>query len=279
MLHKLYVLLFFLICTPFFIQAQNRGQTRFLTKDDIIFKREFNMGIKAHTNGFGLSAHFVKIHDIYKKTVYEIGITDIKHPKEFRQQSLFASGRTTARGFVYGKRNNFYTLNASVGKIRIIADKGRKSGVQVSYYYGGGASLGIVKPYILQLIYGISEAGEYLYEPVRYTEENANFFLNQALIYGAAGPTYGWAFVKPAPGIQAKVSVMFDWANYNEFVKAIEIGAMANAYAFLEKRYKAVDGQIVEDGLKLGRIPILVGDNNSFVFANFYVRMLFGKRW
>ncbi|MGB1206829.1 MAG: hypothetical protein ACPG5B_14365 [Chitinophagales bacterium] len=261
------------------MQAQNRGQTRFLTEDDVVFKREFSMGFQAHTAGFGLSAHFVKIQDIYKKTVYEIGIMDIKHPKEFRQQSLFASGRATTRGFVYGKRNNFYTFNASVGKIKIIADKGRKSGVQISYYYGGGVSLGLLKPYFLEIIDGFSDNGEYLLKSVRYTEESANTFLNEGLIYGASGPTYGWSFVKPAPGIQAKVSVLFDWANYNEFVKAIEIGAMANAYAFLEKKYKTVDNQIVEDGLELGRIPILVGDNNSFVFANLYVRMLFGKRW
>ena len=77
MLNKLYLLLFFLICYPLFMQAQNRGQTRFLTEDDVIFKREFNIGLKAHTNGFGLSAHFVKIHNIYKKTVYEIQIMDI----------------------------------------------------------------------------------------------------------------------------------------------------------------------------------------------------------
>jgi len=256
----------FLLLSPVFLAAQNST----LTYDDIVFKREFSMGIQAHTNGLGINAHFVKIHSIFKKTIYEIELMDIKHPKEYRNQSIFSSSRNSASGYVYAKQNNFYNLNFTIGKMRMLAEKGRKSGVDIGLYYGAGLSIGLAKPYYLELIYGNGNNGNtFTTRDVKYQEGleplgNANVFLNKNRIYGASGFSFGLNEMKIYPGAKAKVALMFDWANYNEFVKAIEVGAMANAY--------------------FSRVPILVAleddvDYNKFLFVNLYVKFMFGKRW
>ncbi len=279
LLYKHFLYISLLALFPILSNAQvAKPSTEELTADDILYRKEFTMAFKLHTHGMGLSANFVKIKNIYKKKVLEIELLELKHPKEFRQQSLFASGRDAAKGFVYGKRNNFYNLNVSWGTMRTISEKARRSGVHVSYYYAGGPSLGLVKPYYLELIHGTNEYGELVRTNEKYSIENEALFLNEDWIYGSSGPTFGWNDLKLAPGLQAKLAVNFDWASYKEFVKAIEVGAMVNAYVFIEKKFKLDNDEAVFDGYKMARIPILVGDNNSFFFTNLYIRFLLGKR-
>ncbi len=230
-----------------------------LTYDDVVYKREFNIGIKAHTNGFGLAAHWVKIHSIFKKTVYEFELMDLRHPREVRQQSIHASGRTTSRGYVFGKENSFYNLNVSIGRMKSLAEKARKSGVGVHMYYGVGVSLGILKPYHLDLIYDYVPGSVLDVRSESFNEENGSLFTNERYIYGASGFTYGLNKVRIKPGGQAKFAFVFDWASYNEFVKALEVGVMLNVYT--------------------GRVPIMLTEDNQFIFPNLYIKLMLGKRW
>lgn len=230
-----------------------------LSYDDVVYKREFNIGLKAHTNGFGVAAHWVKIHSIFKKTVYEFELMDLRHPREVRQQSIHSSGRTTSRGYVFGKRNSLFNLNVSIGRMRSLAEKARKSGVGVHFYYGAGVSLGIVKPYYLDLIYDFVPGAVLDVRSESFNEENASLFTNDRYIYGASGFTYGLNRIKIKPGGQIKAAFVFDWASYNEFVKALEVGAMLNVYT--------------------GRVPIMLTEDNQFLFPNLYVKLMLGKRW
>lgn len=239
------------------LYAQNSIED--LTTDDVVFYKEKSIGLKLHTNGFGFNYNRAKIHNIYKKSFYEIEFLNIKHPKERRQQSLYNSGRNSARGYIFGKQNSFYNLNFSWGKMRSIARKGSKRNgvVDISWYYSGGPSLGIAKPYYLEIVKGFSQ-GYLITSDEKYSSENASQFLDNTRIYGASGILFGWKDAKFYPGIQAKIGTNFDWASYNEFVKAIEVGVMANAY--------------------LKRVPIMVVDDNHLFFANIYIQLRLGRR-
>lgn len=242
-----------------------------LTSDDVVFKREFSIGLKAHTHGFGASANFVRIENIFKKKTIEVEISNIKHPKERRQHSPFASGRNSARGYIYGKENSFYQLSVNFGTSKTITNKGQRNGVQVAWFYSYGPSLGITKPYYLELIYDVTETGQFVTRNERYSADNASWFLNQGLIYGSSGITYGWNQINLFPGLQVKGGFNFDWANFYEMVKAIEVGFMVNVHAGLVKND--------EGNLKVSRVPILINDKNSFLFTNLYLRLNLGKRW
>ena len=189
-------------------------------------------------------------------------------PQRVSESKAFLLLLATLLGAMYmPKKNNFYNLNLMFGKMRMLADKGRKSGVDIGLYYGGGLSLGFAKPYYLELIYGNGinfTTRDERYQDGLEPDGNANIFLNPQRIYGASGFSFGLNEMKIYPGAKAKVALVFDWANYNEFVKALEVGAMANVYA--------------------SRVPILVAlddeiDYNKFLFMNLYVKFMFGKRW
>ena len=251
--------------------------------EEVVFRKEFTVGVEAHTRGFGLSARFSKFKGMFKKRVIDIEIMNLKHAKEKRQQSLYSTGRNSARGFVFGKENAFYVINATFGQSRLIAEKGRKKGVEIAFFYGAGPSLGITKPYYLELIYGTT-GQDLITKHETYNSENAPLFLNPNFIFGSSGFTYGLNEIRPHPGIQAKVAINFDWANYSEFVKALEVGAMANAYLSFEKQTTTGSNGEPSEKLKITRVPILVTpegteNQNHFLFVNFYLKVMLGKRW
>lgn len=250
-------------------KAQDRSINDPLTAEDRIYEREFALGGMLHTGGFGIAAQWVKIKNIYTKTVREISIMDMHHSKEDRQQSGLAKGRNAAKSYLYGKQNSLYVLDASVGKVRMIAEKARRSGVSLGVYYGGGISLGLVKPYYLEIIKP-SDTGLYTTEAIRYTPETDSLFLDQQRIYGAAGFSYGWKELQFHPGINLKAGLNFDWASYQEFVKAVEMGV--SVHGFLPEIGGLFKGEF-------SGISLMINEDNSYFYANLYLRLLFGKRW
>ena len=78
-------------------------------------------------------------------------------------------------------------------------------------------------------------------------------------IYGASGFSIGFNEIKFAPGIFAKSGFNFDWATYDDFVKAMEVGLGTEIY--------------------LKEIPILISENNKPYFVYLYLSLQFGKKW
>lgn len=230
-----------------------------LTSDDIIFEKKFYAGAIVHTSGFGVSFNYGLIHGLYKQTLYQLEFLDIKHPKEALKQSGYTSLNENPKSFKLGKINNFYNINVLALKQRLLTEKARRSGVAISVLYGGGASIGILKPYYLELRIKDPETSNLRGDDQRYSEENADLFLDTDKIYGSSGFAFGLNEIRFKPGLQAKLALSFDWAAYKESVKALEVGMVVNAY--------------------LQRIPILVTEENSLFFANLYIKLAFGKRW
>lgn len=239
-----------------------------LTSKDIVFHKEFAGAGILHSHGFGVSFRFAQIKDIYKKKVSEFSLMDMKHPKEVRQQSLFALGNRSAKGYVYGKINNFYTLNYTIGRVRNLAEKARKSGVAVGYYYGIGPSLGLLKPYYLEVI--VERDGRLVTEDIKYSPETEQQFLNNNLIYGSSGFTKGLNEMKFHAGLQAKLAINFDWASYDELVKGLEVGAVINAYS--PELGGLFDGDIKG-------VQLVAKQPDNYFFTSFYLNIFFGKRW
>jgi len=239
------------------MQAQNVEKYR---EDDYVRKTEWSVGIKLHTHGYGLAYNWGKFINIRKKVLWQIEVQEIKHPKEFRRQSIykdFPIQPPTARGYTFGKINNLYNLNVSRVWQRVLTRKGRKSGVEVSVLYKAGVSLGVVKPYVLNLV--LSLDGFNAPDIVEQTfEDNPELFLTTQNIYGGTNFVTGFDKASIIPGGIFKLGFLFDWANYNESVKAIEVGAMVNVY------YK--------------KVPIMAEAENHFLYGNLYLKVLFGKR-
>ncbi len=229
-------------------------------KKGIVFEKEFSIDLRLHTNGWAVAGNYGKI-ETYKRTqLFQVEIGEIKHPKEIRQSFDFAtSGTNVASSFVYGKQNNFYQINASYGYKHYFSEKAKRRGVAVGMTYMGGFSLGILKPYYLELIELDPNGGGYTTTPRKYTEETAEDFLNTGLIFGGGGVLRGFTEIKPRPGLHAKAGLHLDWGAYDQFVKAIDVGVMVNGY--------------------FSKIPIMILEENRPVFVNFYLTIELGRRW
>lgn len=223
------------------------------------YDHEFNVGGRLNTNGWSAYLEYEKRSSEVTSTIFQFEAGEIKHPKENKQAKTkgvdIYGYPYSGHSYVYGKKNIFYQAKLGVGQRRLIGGKGIKNGVEVSAIYLGGFSLGLVKPYLLQLQDSTASGSSYQ----KYTPENASSFLNVNNILGGPGLGKGWNEVKLVPGLYARVGMRFDWAEFNEFVSAVEVGLDAELYS--------------------QKIEIMVQNPGQQFFYGAYVSLVFGKRW
>src|SRR5262249_10320345 len=158
-----------------------------------------------------------KIKDARTKTIYEFEIGQIKHVKERKQTQDFGfnlAGVESPKPFVFGKQNNFYPIDISIGREKEIGRKADKSGVSISVKYLGGVSIGILKPYYLDLLYPLDNTDDEIIS-TRYSAATSAMFLDRNSIFGGSGFSYGLGEISVIPGLHAKLGLSFDWAAYD----------------------------------------------------------------
>ena len=255
----------FLLLTAFSCSVHAQKNSKTFTEADeanMVFKNEWSLGVKLHSNGFGANFERVWIKSIWKRNVLQTNFFYLKDFKEKRTKTPYAQVYN-APGYFYGKQNNFWNINLLYGQKKVLGEKAEKNGVRVSMFYLGGITLGILKPYGLAIVTNdFSEAPET--EVFFYDEDQAEIFLDpffnaNTRIYGAAGMRYGFNKIKPIPGVHAKFGFNFDWAGREYIVKSIELGVQLDVY------YK--------------KLPIMISDRNKPYILNVYLAFQLGKRW
>lgn len=246
--------------------AQNTFQPKSVNLDykGIIYRNEWSVDFRLHTNGAAISYNTGRI-DAFNKTSYyhfELGyMTDFRERKTTRS---FQSGSIIqSRTFIFGKQNNVINLRAGKGWKRYVSEKARRQGIAVGYSYEVGPSLALVKPYYINVRRNQIVEGQAVvsFEDIKFTEEDRDVFLNNVAIQGSSGYWRGFNEISVIPGVQAKGGVLFSLGAYDQMVKAIEVGAMLDVY--------------------IQSVPIMVQTENVRArpyFFNFYVSMQLGKR-
>lgn len=227
----------------------------------ILYNEERALEFRPHTNGGALGFQFGKIRTYYKTRYSQFEISFLKHPKEYRQSISFHTGNPytrTANSFTYGKQNHFIPIRAGVGEKRYFSDKAKRKGVAVGVNYQIGATLGILKPYYLHLSRLEDDGFTDYVSTERYSDENADLFLDDTKIIGPASFFKGIDEISFIPGINARVGAHFSLGAFDKYVKAIEIGIMVDAF--------------------FRRVPIMIIENNTPVFINGYLAFQIGKR-
>jgi len=258
MMVRLILSLFFAAC--FAAAAWSQGFTPPEEKVGIIYNRETTFNMKMTTNrGFIPGLEFGRLRTYYKTTYYHISLGELKHPKEQRQSADPLLSRSF-RPFVFGKQNNFFVARGGWGVKRYYSEKAKHKGVAVGISYAFGPSLGLLKPYYLAICYPDPDRpGDCRIFHEKYSAENASLFLDEnGRIKGASPFTRGFGELGFLPGANASIAFHLDWGAFDEFVKALEIGAMLDVFP--------------------KRVPILVSEENNQVFLNFFVNLQLGKR-
>jgi len=221
-----------------------------------IYKRELSGGFSLHSNGYVLSLIKGRVETYYRTRYQFLSFGNIKHPREFNQSVRYQGTASAFNNFTFGKRNSFFALRGGIGFRRYLSEKARRKGVAVALDYAGGASLGILKPYYLTVSY--QQDGIPTRRAIKYTEETEDLFLDVTRILDSGSLLKGIGESKLLPGLFAKVGVSFDIGATDEYIKAIEVGIMADQY--------------------FQRVPIMVLEENNSLFLNLYLTLQFGKR-
>lgn len=236
-----------LVLSASFLRAQELGSI--YGDGSVEFKRQIVGGPILHTHGFGVSIAWGRRVNGFKQRMIQIDLVTLKHEKEIKTFSPYED----SKGYVYGKLNQVILINPTWGYKHVKYDKLRASGVEVGYSYGIGPSLALLKPVFLEIGYP-----EY---PFQYTvtERYDPEIHNTLNIYGRASNLKGIEKMKMIPGVHAKFGMVFEYSPYKDGIKALEVGATLDLYP------KA--------------LPIMAYINNHSSYLNFYVTLLFGKKY
>ena len=124
--------------------------------------------------------------------------------------------------------------------------------------YELGPSIGLLIPYYLELN-RIEDGGTQDYiSTERYSDENADVFLDNSKIIGPASFFRGFGNISAIPGVHARIGAHFSVGAFDKYVKAFEMGIMIDAF--------------------VKPVPIMVIENNSPAFINGYISFQIGKR-
>lgn len=221
--------------------------------DEVIYDGEWTAGFFLSTRGWGFDYTKSKVKNNKFKNLWQVSLQEIRGMTEKRTPGQ-PSPNGTYKGYYFGKENKLFTLDVLFGKQKKIANHGRRKGVELAYNYKIGGTLGLAKPYYMQMY--IFELGRD--EAVKYTGDNDDVFFESVIISGS-GFSKGINEIKLYPGGIAKVGFVVDFADRREIIKSVEVGGQLQVF------YK--------------RVPIMVLEQDHFIHPNLYLKMMFGKRY
>jgi len=202
-------------------REENRKRINALIKQEeegvIAYERSTAFGGKLINDGYGIFFEIGRARSVKKGILFQLELSEHKHPKEEKQSNLF----NYSTPFIFGKQNFFYPVKLGVQQQVLYGNKSNKNGVSITYNYGGGVSLGMIRPYYVQL----GATGEY----VKF-ESDSSDFLDPSAISAGPGFSKGWSDLQLAPGVYAKTALRFDYGSYNETISGLEVGITGEYY-------------------------------------------------
>jgi hypothetical protein len=176
---KHWPLLLFLFLSSSFLFAQEE------IKEGVIgiYTHQKYGGLVIRTNGWGGSYVKGMNKGAFKIRQVSYDFNFVKHEKEIK--SYFQD--PSARPYVFGKQNAMYNFKLNYGYKKVMAEKLRKSGVQVSYTWGLGPSLALLRPIYLEVLIidpnlnGYSLSTEKFDPNKHYVDNNDSPLLEQLL--------------------------------------------------------------------------------------------------
>lgn len=236
-------------------QAKIEEMVRLEEEGTIIYPKQNIFGFRLLSDGWSVMFEKGKQKSTHKQTLYSIEFGERKHNKEVKLYSGSSSGGFIfGQPLIYGKENNFFFLKPAIGQSYLIGGKGNKNGVAVSAIYKGGLSLGMLKPYYVDIQEPVNqqilavkwEGGDGEYD---------KYFLNPL---GSSGLFKGAGETQFKPGVFLQGALRFDYGRYNEVVSAIETGFNIEYYS--------------------SEMPIMIGNEPKKGYLNVYITLEFGRR-
>ncbi|MEO6730705.1 MAG: hypothetical protein ABIN01_05775 [Ferruginibacter sp.] len=235
----------------------------------ITYHKHSAFGLKLTTDGYGGFYEVGRAKSIKKALLFQLDISERKHPKEDKQTNI----SIPTSPFIYGKINYFYPVKIGVQQQILLGNKINHNGVSVTGNVGGGISLALLRPYNLE-VNDLKKGNRKL---LRYESSDSTIFSNTGqpgyvkdsvlftnggllsfLQVSGSGLGKGWGEMSVTPGLYAKAALRFDYGKYNEMLSALEVGISGEFYS--------------------KKIPQLVYTKPQQLFVSAYVTIMFGRR-
>jgi len=225
------------------------------------YKNSFNGGFFLHTNGWGISLQYLANRTVNTNLLFNLDITTLKHPKETR---VINPNYDAAKSYIFGKINNVIAIRAGLGNQFIIADKETPKGWRVNANFALGANFALLIPVYLEIIHDyrdpldsnhiIPQRNVERYNPTPGSQQD-----NQGNIYGGTSYFKGLFESNMAIGAFGKFGFNFEWNDFENTFKFIEIGVLVDLFP--------------------EPLPIFAYVDNKYLFVNLYLNLSLGKRW
>lgn len=182
-------------------------------------------------------------------------LVNVKHPKEL-QSSINSVGSR----FIDGKENYLFVLRPQYGREVRLFQRSADEGVAVSGILAAGPSLGIIKPYFLEVSYGNAT------RKVPASEVNGFSTVNGESVTGAGGFFQGIGQSKLTVGMNVKAALSFELSAFRNNTTGVEIGFLAEAFP---------NRIVIIPNTAQGGDP--ANGNRSF-FTSAYITLFFGSK-
>jgi len=237
------ILFLLVLCLKFvFASGQDDGNYQ--------YTREFDWGINKNTNGGLIGGCMIKKSRAINSTTFRTfgaEIMNVKHPKEDRRVSP-----NSGNSYIFGKSNYLYALRLQTGFDKILFKKAPQQGVQITYGFAAGPTIGILAPYFVEVVFNNGDG----VVKQQFDPENPQHTARNIVGSGRLFQGLGKSII--IPGVNAKVSMNFEFGTFKSNVTGFELGLNAEAYSYL--------------------ICLVPAEQNRTFFTSAFITLYYGTR-
>ncbi len=245
---KTQLLLSLLLLTATTGWAQRRGDT---DSDIETYNSLLSVGATTNTNSGILGGFVVRSSKSLPGTLFgkqqfrylALELVNVKHPKE--QAVPYTA---TGARIITGKTNYLFVIRPEYGREIMFFNRHADEGISISGILAAGPSIGIQKPYIVQVQ---ARPGNIVSIP--YDPNN----LKEGLV-GAGSFFQGFDQAKIVPGLHLKAALSFELSAFRDNMTGLEIGFIA-------------------EGFSRG-INLVANTENKSTFTSGYLTIYFGNK-
>lgn len=221
-------------------------------------------GITTNTNA-GLLGGFVFRQskrldgELFGKTQYRylsVELVNVRHPREI------SSGNNTGNSITAGKENYLFVLRPQYGREIALFRRNADEGISVNAILAAGPSLGVIKPYYVEVSSGRTT------RQVPYSQvANPTPGSQPEFIVGSGNFFQGLGESSLTVGVHAKAAVSFELSAFRSNTTGVEIGFLAELFP---KKIVIVPNTNTAIGDRT------VGNRNFF--SSGYITLFFGSK-
>jgi hypothetical protein len=226
------------------------AQEAVLGENTTIYKTEYKLEAQINSFGWGFGGKIGQYQGSMNRIQLGFDVIILTHPKEIK---TFNPYYEDGKGYFFGKMNSVILLKPSIGFEKLLSEKYRKTGVQISYTVQAGPSFAVLKPVYLEI-----GKPRFPYEYIDVERYNPEVHSIED-IYGRASYINGLSKIKMSYGINASVGLNFEYSNVSDGIRGLSVGVMIDAFS--------------------KELPIMALAENKKIFAGFYIALFYGKKY